>query len=255
MTDASTTGQTLAGEVAIVTGAGIKTGSVIARTLAAEGAAVVVNYRNAAAGARQTVEDIKAAGGRAIAVQCDVTIREDVHRLVSTTVDAFGGPSILVNNANIRSFRPLLELTVEEWRATLGPTLDGTFFCTQAVAPHMQARGAGTIVNIGGASGHSARANRTHVSAAKAGLAGMTIALARELAPHGITVNNIVPGKIDTGSLGSSGLPVRRDAIPTGRGATPQEIANLVLFLCGTGCRQMTGQMLHVNGGTFMTIA
>jgi 3-oxoacyl-[acyl-carrier protein] reductase len=245
----------LDGEVAIVTGAGVKTGSIIARTLAAEGAAVVVNYRNAAAGAHSTVAEIKAAGGRAIAIQADVTRPDDVKRLVAETVATFGAPDILVNNANIRSFRPLLEITLEEWRATLGPTLDGTFFCTQAVAPHMMERRHGTIVNIGGASGHSARANRTHVSAAKAGLAGMTIALARELAPFGITVNNIVPGKIDTGAPGSSGHGVRSESIPTGRGASPQEIANLVLFLCGKGCRQMTGQMLHVNGGTFMTLA
>lgn len=245
----------LDGEVAIVTGAGIKTGSVIAKQLAAAGAAVVVNYRNAEAGARTTVDEITAAGGRALAVKGDVTKPEDVRDIVAATVEAFGGPTILVNNANIRSFRALDELTMDEWRATLGPTLDGTFLCTQAVVPHMRDKGHGTIVNIGGASGHHGRPQRAHVAAAKAGLAGLTIALARELAPDGITVNNIVPGKIDNGSVGSSGMPVQHDKIPTGRGAMPEEIGALILFLCGPGCRQMTGQMLHVNGGTLMSIA
>ena len=119
----------MAGEVAIVTGAGVNTGAVIAMTLAREGAAVVVNYRNAAEGARSTVAAIEAAGGRAIAVAGDVTKPDDVKRLVERTVGAFGTVSILVNNANIRSYRPLLEITPEEWRNTLAPTLRWRVSC------------------------------------------------------------------------------------------------------------------------------
>src|SRR5688572_5377156 len=122
---------TLAGQVAIVTGAGVNTGAVIARTLAREDAAVVINYRRAREGAEAGVAAIGAAGGKAIAVQGDVTKADDVQRLVARTVEAFGSVSILVNNANVRSYAPLMDITPEVWRATLAPTLDGAFFCIQ----------------------------------------------------------------------------------------------------------------------------
>lgn len=250
----STKTNELAGEVAIVTGAGINTGAVIAQTLAMAGAAVAINYRNAAAGAEATVNKILAAGGKAIAIQGDVTKQEDVRRVVEKTVAAFGRPSILVNNANIRSFRDLMDITLEEWRATLGPTLDGTFFCVQACVPHMRALGRGTIVNIGGGSGHSGRPQRAHVAAAKAGLAGMTGSLASELAPENITVNCIVPGKIDVRPPVAGRTPLKVHA-PMGRAGEMQEIANLTRFLCSQECRYMTGQMIHVNGAAFVTIA
>ena len=247
----------LAGEVAIVTGAGINTGAVIAKTLAREGAAVVVNYRSAAAGARSTVEAITASGGKAIAVQGDVTSPEDVERLAARAVEAFGTVSILVNNANVRSYRPLMEITLEEWRNTLAPTLDGSFFCIQACVPLMRKLGHGTIVNIGGSSAHSGRPNRCHVAAAKAGLAGMTGALASELAPDNITVNCIVPGRIDTPrpDVVAHDPGKARHGSPTGRSASSQEIANLVRFLCGNECRFISGAMLHANGAAYVTIA
>jgi 3-oxoacyl-[acyl-carrier protein] reductase len=247
----------LAGEVAIVTGAGINTGAVIAKTLARDGAAVVVNYRSAAAGAAATVAEIAALGGQAIAVQGDVTKPDDVRRVVARAVEAFGTVSILVNNANVRSYRPLMEITVEEWRDTLAPTLDGSFFCIQACVPLMRKLGRGTIVNIGGSSAHSGRPNRSHVAAAKAGLAGMTGALATELAPDNITVNCIVPGRIDTPRpevVAHDPGPARHRS-PTGRSASSQEIANLVRFLCGDECRFMSGAMLHANGAAYVTIA
>jgi 3-oxoacyl-[acyl-carrier protein] reductase len=246
----------IAGAVAIVTGAGLNTGAVIARTLAGEGAAVVVNYRGAAEGARATVAEIEAAGGRAIALQADITRPQEVARLVERAVEAFGPVGILVNNANVRSYRPLMEISHEEWRATLAPTLDGSFFCIQACVPHMRRLGRGTIVNIGGSSAHSGRPNRCHVAAAKAGLAGMTGALATELAPDNITVNCIVPGRIDTprppkvAHRPSETVHVS----PAGRSASQQEIANLVRFLCGDECRFISGAMLHANGAAYVTI-
>jgi 3-oxoacyl-[acyl-carrier protein] reductase len=246
----------LAGEVAIVTGAGINTGAVIARTLAQEGAAVVVNYRRAEEGARATVAEIAAAGGRAIAVAGDVTRPEDVARLVARAVEAFGTVSILVNNANVRSYRSLMDISHEEWRNTLATTLDASFFCIQACVPLMRKLGRGTIVNIGGSSAHSGRPRRSHVAAAKAGLAGMTGALASELAPDNITVNCVVPGRIDTGRPDTPAAD--RGAAhgsPTGRSASRQEIANLVRFLCGSECRFITGAMLHANGAAYVTIA
>jgi len=247
----------LAGEVAIVTGAGVNTGAVIARTLAREGAAVAVNYRRAAEGAGATVAAITADGGKALALQGDVTIQDEVERLIARTVEAFGPVSILVNNANVRSYRPLMEITREEWHDTLAPTLDGSFFCIKACVPHMRRIGRGTIVNIGGSSAHSGRPHRVHVAAAKAGLAGMTGALASELAPDNITVNCIVPGRIDTPrpAVVAHDPGERRHTSPLGRSATSQEIANLVRFLCSSECRFMTGAMLHANGAAYVTIA
>jgi 3-oxoacyl-[acyl-carrier protein] reductase len=165
--------------------------------------------------------------------------------------------SILVNNANIRSYAPLMEITLADWRDTLGPTLDGSFLCIQACVPVMRKLGRGTVVNIGGSSAHSGRPHRAHVAAAKAGLAGLTGSLASELAPDNITVNCIVPGRIDT---------PRPDVVahepknalhrsPMNRSATSQEIANLVRFLCSGDCRFMTGAMLHANGAAYVTIA
>lgn len=244
----------LTGDVAIVTGSGVNTGSVIAETLAKSGAAVVVNYRNAKAGAEETVRRIREAGGQALAVQGDVTIQADVQRMVQQTVEAFGPPSILVNNANVRSFRAIMDLTAEEWRQCIAPTLDGTFFCVQACVPHMRKLGRGTIVNIGGGSGHSGRPGRAHVAAAKAGLAGMTGSLASELAPDNINVNCIVPGKIDIRPPAPGREPLHVKA-PLGRAGEMYEIANLVHFLCGAQCRFMTGQMIHVNGAAYVTIA
>lgn len=244
----------LSGDVAIVTGAGVNTGAVIARTLAMAGAAVVINYRNAVVGAQAMVKEILDAGGQAVAVQGDVTCQGDVRRVVETAVATFGAPSILVNNANIRSFRDLMDITVEEWRATLAPTLDGAFFCVQACVPHMRALGRGTIINIGGGSGHSGRPQRAHVAAAKAGLAGMTGSLAAELAPDNISVNCIVPGKIDVRPPIVGRPPIKTHA-PLGRAGEMQEIANLTRFLSSSECRYMTGQMLHVNGGAYVTIA
>jgi 3-oxoacyl-[acyl-carrier protein] reductase len=246
----------LTGQVALVTGAGVNTGATIAQTLAREGAAVAINYRNAAEGARATVEAIERDGGKAIALQGDVTKPDDVARVVARTVEAFGPVSILVNNANIRSYRPLMEITLEDWRNTLAPTLDGSFFCIQACVPHMRRLGRGTIVNIGGSSAHSGRPNRCHVAAAKAGLAGMTGALASELAPDNITVNCIVPGRIDTPrpAVVAHDPGERRHKAPLGRSASSQEIANLVRFLCSDECRFMTGAMLHANGAAYVTI-
>ncbi len=249
--------RSLDGQVAIVTGAAINTGRTIAKMLSGAGAAVVVNYLTSAAAAAETVKEIEAAGGRAFAHGADIRVTEEVEAMVTATVEAFGGIDILVNNANIRSYRPLLELTDEEWRATMETVLDGPFHCIRACVPHMIGRGRGTIVNIGGGSAHSGVANRCHVATAKAGVAGLTGGLAVELAPHNITVNCIVPGRVDTTPPGAERNEhrVNRGDSPMGRSASTEEIADLTLYLCGEGCRYMSGQMLHVNGARYITIA
>lgn len=246
----------LAGQVAIITGSALNTGSTIAKTLARSGAAVVVNYRSSEAAAEETVKEIESAGGQAFSCRADVTDSEQVASMIAATVDRFGGIDILVNNANVRSYSPLLEITLEEWQTTMATTLNGPFHCVRSCVPHMIKRGKGTIVNIGGGSGHEGVANRCHVATAKAGLAGMTGALATELAPHNISVNCIVPGRVDTKKPASS-IEKRghRGDIPMGRSAAREEIADLARYLCSDGCRYMSGQMLHVNGARYITIA
>jgi 3-oxoacyl-[acyl-carrier protein] reductase len=249
------TARTLDGQVIIVTGAGANTGSTIAKTLAAAGAAVVINYRSSKDAAAETVKAIEKAGGRALMVQGDVCNPDDVKRLVDETVKAFGPPNVLVNNANVRSYKPLMQITLDVWRQTVTPTLEGTLLCVQACVPHMRKLGGGAIINIGGGSGHTGVPNRTHVAAAKAGLAGMTGALAVELAPDNISVNNIVPGRIETPRPGEAKAKPGKELSPMGRNCSQQEIADLVLFLAGPACRYMSGQMLHVNGARYVTIA
>lgn len=247
----------LDGQVAIVTGSAINTGRTIAETLSRAGAAVVVNYLTSADAANDAVKEIEDAGGKAFAYAADVSKCDEVEAMVAEAVARFGGVDILVNNANIRSYRPLLEISLEEWRSVMATSLDGFFHCVRTCAPHMIERGHGTIVNMGGGSGHSGVANRCHVATAKAGIAGMTGALAAELAPHGITVNCIVPGRVDTvkpAEVRNEHRTQRSDS-PMGRSARKEEIADLVLYLCGDGCRYMNGQMLHVNGARYVTIA
>jgi 3-oxoacyl-[acyl-carrier protein] reductase len=252
----STASRELDGQVAIVTGSALNTGSTIAKILARVGAAVVINYRSSEAAAEETVKEIEAAGGQVFSYRADVTDPAQVEAMIAATVDRFGGIDILVNNANVRSYNPLLEITLEEWQATLNTTLNGPFHCVRSCVPHMIKRGKGTIVNIGGGSGHEGVANRCHVATAKAGLAGMTGALATELAPHNISVNCIVPGRVDTNKPASkTANRAHRSEIPMGRPAAREEIADLVRYLCGDGCRYMSGQMLHVNGARYITIA
>ena len=251
------TGPNLDGQTAIVTGGAINTGRTLSLALAGAGAAVVVNYLTSADAAAEVVKEIEGNGGRAISYGADIRKTEEVEAMVAAAVENFGGIDILINNANIRSYRPLLELTDEEWRSTMETVLDGPFHCIRACVPHMIERGKGTIVNIGGGSGHSGVANRCHVATAKAGVAGLTGGLAAELAPHNITVNCIVPGRVDTtppGSERNEHRVVRGDS-PMGRSARTAEIADLALYLCGDGCRYMSGQMLHVNGARYITIA
>jgi 3-oxoacyl-[acyl-carrier protein] reductase len=249
--------RSLDGQVAIVTGAAINTGRSIAKMLSGAGAAVVVNYLTSEDAANELVDELAGNDGRALAYGADIRVTKEVEAMVAKTVETFGGFDILVNNANIRSYCPLLELTDEEWRATMETVLDGPFHCIRACVPHMIERGKGTIVNIGGGSAHSGVANRCHVTTAKAGVAGLTGGLAAELAPHGITVNCIVPGRVDTVPPGAkrSEHRIDRGDSPMGRSASTDEIADLTLYLCGEGCRYMSGQMLHVNGARYITIA
>jgi 3-oxoacyl-[acyl-carrier protein] reductase len=245
-------GTELAGKVALVTGAARNIGRAIACSLAAGGAAVMVNARTSRAEADKTVEMI---GSSADLHLADVTKPAEVQALVEATLKRFGRLDFLVNNAAVRFETPFEKMRYEEWRQVLAIVLDGAFLCVQAALPHLIRAGGGTIVNIGGQTGHKGAAERAHVITAKAGLAGMTKALALDLAPHQITVNCVVPGTIDS-QRGLPGVPERpthrRSPPPIGRRGEPEEIAAMVRMLCGPDARYVTGQAIHVNGGGYL---
>jgi 3-oxoacyl-[acyl-carrier protein] reductase len=249
------TGKELAGKVALVTGGARNIGRSISCALADAGASVAVNAHTSRAEAEQTAAMIAAGGGQAVVHIADVTEPKAVAAMVEATAKRFGRIDILVNNAAVRAETAFAEMSFEEWRRVIATVLDGAFLCTQACLPHIARAGGGTIVNIGGMTAHKGAEGRAHVIAAKAGLAGMTRALALDLAPHGITVNCVVPGLIET-VRGLPGAPERpehrRGMPPVGRRGAPGEIAGVVRMLCGPEARYITGQAIHVNGGAYM---
>jgi 3-oxoacyl-[acyl-carrier protein] reductase len=250
-----TPGKELLGKVALITGGARNIGRAIARSLAAGGAAVMVNARTSRAQAEETVTMIEQAGGKAAVHIADVTDPGEVAALIEATVERFGRIDALVNNAAVRMESPFEEIKFDDWRRVVASILDAAFLCSQACVRHLAKSGAGSIVNIGGLTGHRGASGRAHVIAAKAGLAGLTKALALDLAPHGITVNCVVPGTIES-QRGLPGVPERPDhrrtPPPIGRRGEPEEIAAMVRMLCGPDARYITGQSIHVNGGGFM---
>jgi len=249
---AAAAGRELDGRVALVTGSSRNIGRAIALELASAGASVVVTARRAAADAEKVADEIRGLGGRAAVKIADVSDPAGAASLVETAIASFGRLDIVVNNAAVRRETPLADLEYREWREIVGIILDGAFLCSRAALPHLAAAGGGTIVNIGGLAAHTGAANRAHVIAAKSGLAGLTRALAHDLAPHQVTVNCVAPGLIDTTR---EKLPAHHSSLKAlvSRLGTPHEIAALVRFLCGPDARYITGQTIHANGGTFLT--
>ena len=242
----------LEGRVAVVTGSARNIGRAIALHLARAGADIVVSARGAAADAEAVAGEIRQAGGRAVVAIADLTDPAAAGGLIAAAITAFGRLDILVNNASVRREVDFAALDYREWREILGITLDGAYLCSHAALPHLIASGAGRIVNIGGLSSHTGAARRAHVIAAKAGLVGLTRALAHDLAPHEITVNCVAPGLIETVRAGKEPAHHAVHKTAGGRRGTPDEVAALVAFLCGPDARYITGQTIHANGGAFM---
>ena len=242
----------LQGRVAIVTGSARNIGRAIAHALAEAGAAVVVNAKSSAEEAETVVQEIRNRGGQAVTKLADVGQPEQAASLIDAAVQAFGRLDILVNNAAVRREIDFERLDYEEWRAITATILDGAYLCARAAAPYLSAARGGSIVNIGGLSSFTGASRRAHVIAAKAGLVGLTRALAHDLAPHHITVNCVAPGLIDTERRGPEPAHHAKHATLLGRRGTPEEIAAVVRFLCGPEARYITGQTLHANGGVFM---
>jgi len=241
----------LSGKVALVTGASRGIGAAIAKTLAAQGAIVVAAARGANADA--SVAEIISKGGKAEAASFDVTDSATVEVVVTGTLARHGRLDILVNNAGITRDQLMVRMKRDDWDAVIATNLTAAYTCTQAVLRPMIKQRRGRIITISSVVGQMGNAGQVNYAASKAGLIGMSKALAREVASRGITVNVVAPGLIDTDmtrALGA-GSSDWASQIPLGRLGTPEDVANTVCFLASDEAAYITGQVLAVNGGMY----
>jgi 3-oxoacyl-[acyl-carrier protein] reductase len=244
----------LEGQVAVVTGASKGIGAAIAEYLAAAGAAVVVNYASSRAGAEAVVGLIRQAGGKAVAVQADISRPEDIRRLFAEAKKAFGKLDILVNNAGVYEFAPLEAISAEHFHKQFDLNVLGLLLTTQEAVKHFGSAG-GSIVNISSVAATLAPPNASVYSATKAAVDAITRSLARELGPRKIRVNAVNPGVVETEGLqatGISGSDFERQAVaqtPLGRIGQPQDVAPAVVFLASPDSAWTTGETLSISGG------
>ena len=246
----------LAGKVALVTGAQQGIGKAIALAYGREGASVVINYLDSQPAAEESASQIRAMGQRAVIIAGDVAQAADVRRLVEAGV-SLGGIDILVNNAGIFPRVEFLDMTEAQWDDVLNVNLKGTFLCTQAVAQKMAERGrGGAVINLASSAAFRSSPRGVHYVASKAGIVGVTRATALELAPYRVRVNAIAPGITDTAQprygMSEEELQAAGRQVPLGRMGTPEDVADLAVFLACEESRHITGQTIHVNGGQYL---
>ena len=244
----------LKGKVTVVTGASKGIGAGIARSLAAAGAAVVVNYASSKEGAERVVEDIKVKGGKAVLIKADVAKTADVKRLFDETKRVFGRLDVLVNNAGVYHFQPLEDVTEEEFHRQFNTNVLGTILATQEAAKHFGTEG-GSVINIGSTASLDAIPTASVYSATKGAVDTFTRVLAAELGPRKIRVNVIAPGGTETEGLHAAGVigsdfekaTIARTAL--GRLGQPDDIARVAVFLASDDSAWMTGERLAAAGG------
>ena len=243
-------------KVAIVTGAQQGIGRAAALALAEAGVSVIINYLDDLGAANLIVAEAESQGVAAVAVQADISKRGDVETLLAAA-DKMGGINILVNNAAIFPRSPLLDMTVEEWDAVIGVNLKGSFLCAQGAAKRMVTAGQpGSIVSLASRAAFCSSANGVHYVTSKAGIVGMTRAMALELAPHNIRVNAVAPGLTDTAQprygMNEEEIAAVVADSPIKGITKPEDIAQTIVFLTSDAASRITGQTIHVNGGQYL---
>lgn len=240
------------GKVAIVTGASKGIGAAIAKRLAAEGASVVVNYASSREGADRVVAEIVAGGGKAVAVQANVSKREEIERLFAETLAAFDRVDVLVNNAGVYEWLPLEAITEEHFRKQFDLNVLGLIYAVQQAARHFGPSG-GTIVNLSSIVSTFAPAGSSVYSASKAAVDAVTRSLSKELGPRGIRINSVNPGLVETEGLSAMEIDEKLVSVkantPLGRLGVPDDIAPAVAFLASSDSGWMTGETLYITGG------
>lgn len=244
------------GRVALVTGAQQGIGRATALALARAGMDVALNYLDDRVAAEKAAAEIRALGRRALVVSGDVSRAADVEAMLGAVARGLGVPDVLVNNAGIYPRSPFLELAEREWDAVLGVNLKGSFLCAQAAARAMVAAGRpGVIISLASQAIRGAPLG-VHYTASKGGIVAMTRAMALALAPHGIRVNAVAPGLTDTAQPRyehtEETMAELSRAVPLGHMATPDDIADVIVFLASDAARHVTGQTIHANGGSYM---
>ena len=239
-------------KVALITGGSRGIGRSIGIRLAKDGIHVVINYRNNRTYADEVVAEVEAQGGKAIAIQADVSIELEVKQMVDNVQNLLGSIDILINNAGIRKDQLIVRMTEANWDSVLDINLKGAFLCSKAVLPNMMKNRYGRIINISSIVGLSGNPGQVNYAASKAGIIGLTKTIAREVASRNITSNAIAPGYIDTDMVKELANDLReriQSMIPLGRLGTPYDIAGMVAFLCGEEATYITGQVIGIDGG------
>ena len=245
----------LTDKVAVVTGASRGIGQEIAKTLAAQGATVIVNYNGSAQKAAETIQEIETMGGKAEAVQCDVSDFDKAKELLDYVIKTYGHVDILVNNAGITRDNLMMRMSEEDFDTVISTNLKGAFNCIRHVARQMLKQKSGRIINISSVSGVLGNAGQINYAASKAGIIGMTKSAARELASRGITVNAIAPGFINTEMTAVLPETVKEGAvaqIPMKVFGETKDVAEATALLASDKARYITGQVLCVDGGMAM---
>lgn len=245
----------LEGKVAVVTGGATGIGRQIVRTLASYGAAVVINYNTSASSSEELIKELKEKGQKAECVQANIAVYEEAGKLIDYAIKVFGKIDILVNNAGITSDNLIMRMEESDFDKVIEVNLKGTWNCAKHISKYMVKQRSGKIINISSVVGVIGNAGQTNYCASKAGVIGLTKALARELGKRNICVNAVAPGFIETKmteQLPENVIEQYASTIPLSRMGKSQDVADLVAFLASDMSNYITGQVIHVDGGLAM---